>query len=413
MQWHNAQLPNGLRIIGEPNPDAQSVAFGFFVRAGSRDETLAEWGVSHFLEHMVFKGTETNSAADVNRKFDDIGAHYNASTSEELTQFYACVLPEYFESGMELLADIMRPSLRADDFDMEKQVILEEIAMYDDQPLYVAYDHAMQCFFDGHPLGRTILGSPDSITALSCEQMRAYHQARYGAGNIVLSVAGRFDWQDVLAIAERFCGRWPAGQPQRAVPDWRQTTSRLVIPRANLQQEQLVALSLGPPDGSPDRFAAELLSLIVGDDSNSRLYWELVDSGDAELAELSYQEFEGAGLFLTHLSCDPGRLHENLQVISRVYGDVAVDGVSNDELTAARTRLATRVVLRGERPMGRLGALGGDWLFRSEYRSVDQDLADIEGVTADDLRRVLKQYPLALATMVAVGPQPDVFTSEA
>src|SRR6185436_8302149 len=144
-------------IIGEVSPDAHSVAVGFFVRTGSRDESTDVWGVSHFLEHMVFKGTERRNYLDVNIEFDSIGASYNAFTSEENTVFYAAILPEYLPRAVDLLADILRPSLRGDDFNMEKKVIIEEIGMYDDQPMWCAYDNAKKAFFAEHPLGNSIL----------------------------------------------------------------------------------------------------------------------------------------------------------------------------------------------------------------------------------------------------------------
>src|SRR3954447_7431960 len=159
MPFHSQTLPNGLQIIAETSPSARSVAVGFFVRTGSRDETAEVSGVSHFLEHMVFKGTPHRSSFDVNRDFDKIGASYNAFTSEENTVFYAAILPEYLPQAMDILADILRPSLRGEDFDMEKKVIIEEIGMYDDQPMWSAYDQAKKLYFDGHPLGNSILGT--------------------------------------------------------------------------------------------------------------------------------------------------------------------------------------------------------------------------------------------------------------
>src|SRR5438132_8620992 len=179
--FHSHLLKNGLQIIGETSPSARSAALGFFVRTGSRDETSEVSGVTHFLEHMVFKGTPRRSALDVNRDFDRIGADYNAFTSEENTVFHAAVLPEYVPQAVDILADILRPSLRDDDFDMEKKVIIEEIGMYDDQPMWSAYDHAKQVYFADHRLGNSILGTPESITALTRDQMHEYFRRRYVA----------------------------------------------------------------------------------------------------------------------------------------------------------------------------------------------------------------------------------------
>src|SRR5438034_757906 len=178
MPFHQHTLPNGLQLIGETSPSAKSVALGFFVRTGSRDESPEVCGVTHFLEHMVFKGTPRRSAWDVNRDFDQIGANYNAFTSEENTVFYAAVLPEYLPQALDILADILRPSLRDDDFNMEKNVIIEEIGMYEDQPMWSAYDHAKKHYFVSHPLGNSILGTAESITALSRAQMPSYHAPR-------------------------------------------------------------------------------------------------------------------------------------------------------------------------------------------------------------------------------------------
>src|SRR2546423_4152727 len=195
----NHNLKNGLQIIGEASPSARSVALGYFVRTGARDETPDLSGVTHFLEHMVFKGTPRRTALDVNRDFDRIGAHYNAFTSEENTVFYAAILPEYLRQAVDILADILRPSLRVDDFDMEKNVIIEEIGMYEDQPMFSAYDHAKRLYFADHPLGNSILGTPQSIRALVRDQMHAYFEGRYVAPNIMAVAAGRFDWDEFVA----------------------------------------------------------------------------------------------------------------------------------------------------------------------------------------------------------------------
>src|ERR1700682_5704358 len=179
MTFHSQKLANGLQLIGESSPSARSAALGFFVRTGSRDETPEVSGVSHFLEHMVFKGTPRRSALEVNYDFDKIGASYNAFTSEENTVFYAAILPEYLPQAVDILADILRPSLRGDDFDMEKKVIIEEIGMYEDQPMWCAYDNAKKAFFADHPLGNSVLGTPASITALTRDQMQGYFDKRY------------------------------------------------------------------------------------------------------------------------------------------------------------------------------------------------------------------------------------------
>src|SRR5690349_7944721 len=194
MHFHHTVLDNGLRVIAELNDQAHSVASGFFVKTGSRDESAEVAGVSHFLEHMIFKGTPRRDALTVNRDFDRVGAKPNAQTSEEDTFYHVTCLPEYLPQSFEVLADILRPTLAASDFDTEKQVIIEEIRMYLDNPMSVAYEAAKAAHFGAHPLGQSILGTVESISALRVDQMRAYFNRRYSPANIVLAFAGKTDW---------------------------------------------------------------------------------------------------------------------------------------------------------------------------------------------------------------------------
>ena len=404
MKFHHKQLANGLTVIAEFNPHVHSTALGFFVRTGSRDETPDVAGVSHFLEHMAFKGNEKFTADDVNRVFDEVGAKYNASTSEEVTLFYGAILPEYLRPTFELLAGILYPSLRQDDFDIEKNVILEEIGMYDDMPSFVAYEHVMQTHFTGHPLGRSVLGSKESITALTAEQMRQYHRDHYKAGNIVLAVAGNTDWPQILALADEFCSAWPAGTTDRPTDEARPPGGLKVIARDQSQHEHVMQMAPAPSAENDLRVPAELLSVIVGDDSGSRLYWDLVDPGHAESAELGYHDYQGSGAWMTYLSCDPESTEENLACIRRIYDTINRDGVTEVELEQAKNKVASRVVLRGERPMGRLSSLGGNWVYRQEYRTVADDLQLLKSVTTANIRRLLQAYPLGQTTTTAVGP---------
>ena len=404
MLFLERRLANGLQVIAEQNPHVHSVAVGFFVRTGSRDETAEVSGVSHFLEHMAFKGTARHSAEDVNRVFDEVGAKYNASTSEETTLFYGAVLPEYLPRMFDLLADIIFPALREEDFLMEKKVILEEIGMYDDQPGYLVYERAMQSHFRNHPLGNSVLGTVDSITALQVDQMRAYHQQRYQAGNIILAAAGNFDWEELQRLIEKSCAHWPAGSPPRALWDCRGTPGQDLLVRSTNTQQHVMQMWPGPESRSNARFAAELMSVIVGDDTGSRLFWELVDPGFAESADLGYSDFDGAGAFMSYLSCSPEETADNLQRMQSILDAVNRDGVTQEELEQACSKVLSRIVLRGERPMGRLSSLGNNWLYRQEYRPVSKDLADYRAVTIHDIRRLLDEFPLLPVTTATVGP---------
>lgn len=404
MNFHQTRLPNGLQIVAELNPRAYSVALGFMVNAGSRDETAEVSGVSHFLEHMAFKGNARYTADDVNRIFDELGAKYNAYTSEEVTFYHAAVLPEYLPQTFELLSILPFPSLRQEDFDVEKKVILEEIGMYQDQPNWVAFEAVMQQFFAKHPLGNSILGSPESITALTSEQMRDYHAQRYRAGNIVLAVTGNTTWEEVLRLAEKYCGGWPVGEPGRQTPANHPTPAERIITKADSVQQQVAQMSPAPSAVDPHRFAAELLTVIVGDHGSSRLYWDLVDTGDAEGADLGYHEYHGSGAWMTYLTCAPEDVEKNLARIHEIYDEVNRDGVTETEVMQAKSKVASRVVLRGERPKGRLGSLAGNWVYRQEYRSIEDDLADLRSVTVESIRKLLDEFPLGQMSTATVGP---------
>jgi predicted Zn-dependent peptidase len=403
--FHSQLLDNGLQIIGETSPSARSVAIGFFVRTGSRDETPEVSGVTHFLEHMIFKGSERRNYLAVNRDFDRIGAHYNAFTSEENTVFYAAILPEYLPQAVDLLADILRPSLRVEDFEMEKNVIIEEIAMYDDQPMWSAYDHAKRIYFAEHPLGNSILGTPDSIRALKRDQMHEYFQRRYVAPNITVSAAGNFDWDGLVRLVREHCSTWGNGKVGRQGIRETAGSGRFeVMTKAKVVQEHVFLISPGPAADSPLRYAADTMAMVLGDDSGSRMYWALIDPGLADSADASFHDYEGTGSFYTSFSCEPGQAEENLAIVRRLLHELQRDGVTEEELHQAKSKILSRVVRSSERPMGRMQALGMAWTYLHKYRSVDDELQGFDAVTVQGIREVLDRYPIDRVTTLALGP---------
>jgi predicted Zn-dependent peptidase len=405
MPFHTHKLPNGLQIIGETSPSAKSVGLGFFVKTGSRDETPEVSGVSHFLEHMVFKGTPRRTAHDVNSEFDRIGADNNAFTSEENTVFYASHLPEYLPQAVDVLADILRPSLRGEDFDREKQVILEEIDMYEDQPTSVAYDRARRLYFGEHKLGNSVLGTPATIKPLTRDQMAGYFERRYIAPNITAVAAGNYDWNQFVDLIARHCGHWPTGQaPRTGISETQGTAQFELITRAKVQQEHVILMSSGPAADSPLRFAADLLAMAIGDDSGSRYYWALVDPGLAESADMGFHDYEGTGAFYSSFSCEPSDTADNLTIVRRILAEVQQKGITPEELEQARSKVLSRIVRYSERPRGRLMVLGMNWTYRREYRSMDDDLDAFKKVTLADVRTVLDRYPLTSAATLALGP---------
>jgi predicted Zn-dependent peptidase len=405
MPFHSHKLPNGLQVIGETSPSARSASLGFFVRTGARDETPEISGVTHFLEHMVFKGTPNRTYLDVNRDFDRIGADYNAFTSEENTVFHAAVLPEYLPQAVDILSDILRPSLRDEDFNTEKNVIIEEIGMYEDQPGSCAYENAKRLFFADHRLANSILGTVQSITDLRRDQMHAYFQRRYIGPNITVAVAGRFDWPELIQLVEKHCGAWQSGPVGRdCVRETPGSGGFKVVTKEKVTQEHVILMGGGPPADSPLRHAADLLSMIVGDDSGSRLYWALVDPGVAESADCSFHEYEGTGSFYTSFSGEPEEAESNLEITSEVLRDTQRGGVTEEELQQARNKILSRVVRASERPKGRMIAVGMHWIYQHEYRTMDDELKSYEAVTTKTIREVLDRYPIDRVSTLALGP---------
>ncbi len=404
MEFLKHVLHNGLEIVAECNADAHSSALGFFVQTGARDETAEEAGVSHFLEHMVFKGTAKRTPEDVNREFDEMGASYNAFTSEDNTVYYAAILPEYQGRSLELLGDILRPALRETDFDTEKQVIIEEIRMYDDQPPFGADDKCRAAHFASHPLGHSVLGTTASVGALRVEQMRDYFARRYSPQNVVLAAAGRIDFDRLVADAERVCGAWVRQETQRNLAPAPPGSGFQAIHKAQATQQYAVQLAHGPAAHDADRYAAKVLATILGDDSGSRLYWELVDPGLAENASLGHYDYFGTGVYLTYLCSPPEQATENLARVLAVYRRAEQDGVTAGELIQAKNKINSRVVLGGERPRGRLFTLGANWSQRREFRTVKDDLDAVDAISLDDVAQVLAKFPLSRSTTVTIGP---------
>lgn len=404
MQFREQVLDNGLEVIAECNPGAHSTAIAFFVRAGARDECDANSGVSHFLEHMAFKGTPTRSAADVNRELDELGSHSNAYTSEEQTCYYATVLPEFQDRAVALLGDILRPALREDDFETEKQVILEEILKYDDQPPFGAVEKCMAAHFRGHPLARSVLGSLESVGGLTAEQMRSYFQQRYSPGNIVLAAAGNVDFNALVEAAKNCCGGWPRYDAPRVVSPAASHSGFTYIHKQGATQQYVVRIATGPASEDADRYAGRILATILGDDSGSRYFWEFIDTGAAECASMGAYEYQGAGAYITFLCCGPEEMEANLARMAEMEQQIEAQGVTDAELSLAKNKICAHVVLQAERPSNRLFSVGANWLQRRQYRTVRESVNAYQAVSVADVAAIARKHPLRICTTVAVGP---------
>ena len=405
LTFHHKQLSNGLDIIAEQNPDAHSLAAGLFVKTGSRDEQPAINGVSHFLEHMMFKGSSKYTWEDVNRIFDEIGAKYNAYTSQEMTAYYANVLPEFTEKTIEHLSHLLRPAIRVEDFTTEKKVILEEIAMYLDDPGHRLYEKLMEAHFGNHPLSMSILGSGESIQKLQRDEMASYFRARYGPGNMVLAATGNLQFDDIVRLAEKYCGSWPQVDAPRHQPDPTYKPQRLAMSDPKLNRQYVMGMTPGPSAQDDRRFAARVLADVIGDSDGSRFYWALVDNAIAEEADFGFYPHDACGSFYIALTTDPKRSNQALSIALDELQKAKTD-LKDDEIERAKNKIASGLVLQGEVPLGRMRSIGGQWIYNKQYRSLEMDMATLASVTGDSLRDLMREFPFDPMTIVSLGPGP-------
>ena len=404
MEFKSRILSNGLAVIGEPNTSAKSAAVGFFVKTGSRDESKEINGVSHFLEHMLFKGTPRLSALEVNQAFDRTGAQFNAFTSEENTVYYAAVLPEYLGEIAQLWTELMRPALRDEDFNIEKNVIKEEIAMYKDMPQFDVIDRCRTLHFDGHPCGNSVLGSIESIDALTAVQMREYFGSRYAPNNLTVVFTGNFDWEQICSLIEGSGGKWWGESALRQHSDCRGSKRQERIDKGNLVREHICLMSPGVSAQDDRRFASALLGNIIGDDVGSRYFWELVDKALAETAVMQFEAMDGTGVFCSYIRCGKENVSQVLETVAGVFADISKNGISEEELAKAKNKTLSALVIKNELPMGRLLDVGANWVYLGRHRGIEEDMNAVRAVTTEDVQSVIEEYKQGDFTQFSVGP---------
>jgi predicted Zn-dependent peptidase len=401
------RLNNGLQIVGQPMPDFESVAVSYYVHTGSRDEkdpTIA--GVSHFLEHMVFKGTQSLDWQEITLAFNKIGAELNAFTSHESTVYYARVLGEYLDRAVELLSDMMYPRLAESDFETEKEVIVNEIARSEDQPYNITYRRMMQTYFGDHPLGHDVLGSRESIRGMHVEQMREYWRRRYAANNLILSVAGNFDWNHIIELAEQHANNWRTGDSGRDVAHYEpaQAINNVMVDK-KLKQEIMIIAMPTVDVKDPDYYAAVLGGSILGDTDGSRLYWNIHQRGLAESASAGVWAMEGTGILLMEANSTPEDAPRVLKLLRSELDSLLDEGIFEDELRRAKDKWISGIVLSSESTFVRMRSLANDWVTEGRLVSIEEEIERVEKITKEDVMRALHRFPMRdKQVLTALGP---------
>jgi predicted Zn-dependent peptidase len=397
-------LSNGLTIVAEIDSSAATAAAGFFVKTGARDEATPLMGVSHFLEHMMFKGTADISAEQLNQKFDEIGARNNAFTSNDMTCFYAHLLPEAFGSGLDLLGRMMRPALRESDFATEKGVIIEEIAMYEDNPFWLLYEASLEKHFASHPLSHRVLGTRESITNMKRDEMLAYFTSRYSADNTTVALAGNLDFAKACEQIEALCEGWQRTRVTRDNSEPKLAGGEFTLRNAKVNRGYVLALCRGPSLSDERRYAAGLISQILGAPDNSRMHWALIEPGLAEEAQSQADPQDGFGQFYVYASGDPDAIDEIWEITQRQMHELKAS-LTQADLDRLLPKAVTGATIAGERPHDRMHRLGRLFTSTREYIPLEEELAKLSRVTLDDLRECLTAFPLEAVTVGKLLPQ--------
>jgi predicted Zn-dependent peptidase len=398
-------LDNGLRIVVEEMPDVSSAAIGFLVDTGARDEVPAQAGVSHFLEHMMFKGTPKRHWSEITIDFDAMGSTYNAYTSVDRTVFYGWVRKGDLDRQLELLADMLESNLPVDEFEKEKVVVLEEIAMAKDSLEHVAFDFLQEKVFHGHPLAWPILGYEHTVGDLNRDSMWAYFQKRYLPRNMVLVATGNVSPGEVVELAQKYCRHWKDGKDQhvRHKPAMHDGVDTLQLDRFN---QQLLALSF-PAAGATDprlEIAGAAATILGGD--NSRFFWNIVQQGIAPRAGAFHYDFSDCGLMILYGSTQPDNAERLLDAMRHEAEVICTAKVEQSELDRVKNKRRTGLALEAEAPYQRLSQIMDDMQYREKPRTVEETLDQVESITVDSIYDYWQSFPINIeGHLTSAGPR--------
>ncbi|HCK12410.1 MAG TPA: hypothetical protein DHW45_21230 [Candidatus Latescibacteria bacterium] len=404
MSFSTHTLDNGLHLVFEEIPRIRSAAVGFLANTGSRDEPKNLAGVSHFLEHMCFKGSEKRDWRKLSLDVDDLGAMWNAYTWWEGTAYFHWVQSDRLHESIEILADMMRSTIPHEEFDTEKKVILEEIAMYNDRPDSIIFDELIQSAFDGHPLGQSILGTYESVSEITRDEMAGYFERRYAPNNLTFIVTGRFDKDEVIDSVQAACGEWFSHASERDQDSPTFTPGSRVTRKDVVAREHIAFAVPAPPANNESSVTADLLAAYLGAATNSRLFWSVIQKGLADEASADYYGFSDSGLFYVYLSVDPTNAGQVMAIVRDELSGLA-NGIDSGALERAKTKAATSLVCSGQNGLHRFSQIVGDLSTNTPLKSIDDQLAEIDGVTPDGIADYLKAYPVtANPALIALGP---------
>lgn len=407
--YERTTLPSGVTVLSETLDTVRSVALGLWFAVGSRTEQPGEEGMSHFLEHMMFKGTPTRSAAQISEEFDGLGAELNAFTSKEYTCYYSRFLDEHLPTALDVLSDMVGSSLLEQDAIVsEKEVVLEEISRRDDTPDDLVHDVFAQALWPDHPIGRPILGSRETVSAFDSELTRSFHSRHYVTGDLVVAAAGNMSHADLVDLVGTHLVI-PEMHPADRIEAPSVDATPLAVHTKDTEQSHIVLGFPGLPAGHPDRFALSILDTILGGGMSSRLFQEIREKRGLAYAVFSYSSmFRETGSMAFYCGTRPANTEQVVTILREEAANIAESGVTDEELHRAKESHKGHLVLGLENTRNRMTRLGKNEITRSEILSLDETVDRIEAVTKDEVRELAERLFSGPQTLALVGPfDPD------
>jgi predicted Zn-dependent peptidase len=406
-------LPSGLRIVTEAIPHTRSAAVGVWVNVGSRDETTAMSGASHFLEHLLFKGTHKRTALEISAQIEAVGGETNAFTTKEYTCYYARVLDADLPLAVDVLCDAVADSvLDPADVETERGVILEEIAMHDDEPGDEVHDVFTEAIFGDHPLGRLISGTAETISPMTRNQINGFYRRRYTPPRIVIAAAGNLDHATVVRLVRKAVAGTPldsgAAEPAAHRPSAKRvktTPAHTVVRNQDTEQAHVVLGCAGIGRLDDRRFALGVLNNVLGGGMSSRLFQEIREKRGLAYSVYSYgSQYAEAGLFGIYAGCAPGKVEEVLDLTRAELAAIAADGVTPEEIARGKGMVKGSYVLGLEDTGSRMSRLAKSELLYGDLMAVDELLARVDAVTLDEVNAVAAELLSTPMTLAIVGP---------
>ncbi|CAN2207866.1 PqqL Predicted Zn-dependent peptidases [Candidatus Nanopelagicaceae bacterium] len=403
---------SGLRIVTEEVPSVRSAAVGIWVNVGSRDEAPATAGASHFLEHLLFKGTTSRTALEISSSIESVGGEMNAFTSKEYTCFYARVIDTDLPMAIDVVSDLITSSIiTALDVDAERKVVLEEIAMRDDDPSDLVHDLFSDTYYGNTPIGRPILGTIDSINGMSRNTVFNYYKKKYLPQDLVVAVAGNIKHKRVVAMVEEALSRdnfldvlaAPVVRPNIPVKNTKQQSVGLMYKKS--EQAHMFYGMEGVARADDRRFSMGVLSAALGGGMSSRLFQEIREKRGLAYSVYAYaQQFAGSGVLGFYAGCNPTKAIEVVEIIRSVLSDVADNGMTHEEIERAKGAVRGSLVLSQEDTGSRMSRIGKNEIVYGQVMDFDDILKAISRVSAEDIREIASEFLVKTPTLALVGP---------